>query len=114
MLRNDGIYKIYKIQHMYPKTKEWVYSIYGSPEIKPNEQGIRNTFTASGICWQETGEHGVYDLKDAKVGLKMAYDRYKEDVKEKHTLPGFKFRIVLVSIIQQTTPVDKIIVHKKN
>jgi hypothetical protein len=105
MLRNDGAYKIYVIQHLYPKTDEWAMSIYGSPEIRPNEPGIRNTFTASGICWQQTGINGVYDLEDAKLGLKMAIKHYKMDVEKKHSKPGYKFRIACISIIQQTTPI---------
>ncbi len=104
MIRTDGMFVFYKIQHQQPSDKKWVYSIYGTPEITPNGSGIRDTFTASGFCWQQTGEHGVYELKNAKKGLKLAYKMLEEDGKAKKTNIK-KLRLVQVSIMQKTIPI---------
>lgn len=102
MLRNDGSYHFYKIQHQ-QKDGEWVYSIYGTPEID-KESGLGDKFTASGYCWQQTGEHGVYDIKKAKIGLRVANKDMLRDVKN-HGHKKLKLRIVLVSVIQTTIPI---------
>lgn len=100
MLRKDGKYTIYKIQHwiepggMY-KDGRWAesdlnYFLKGVDKAKDEE--LRNQFNACGECWQETGEYGVYDSDTAIDMLKLVV---KYNV-------GLKFRVVQVKIHQQT------------
>ena len=95
MLRKDGIYTFYKIQH-FQSDGEWVYSDLGvicsrlDSRIEPYQ-----SFTSMGKCWQETGEHGCYGLATGLLFLKQI-SRLK---------PDFKFQLVKVQI-NQTTAVE--------
>lgn len=55
MLKTEGKFKIYRIEHKWMGRDNWVTSI-------ENEK----YFNASGICWQQTGVHGTYDIEEAK------------------------------------------------
>lgn len=90
MLRNDGKYTIFVIQHEQPekgKESTWVYSnldVFGYPE----------GFSASDDCWQKTGIHGTFDAEQAMEGL----SELRKKNKDKH-----RFRLALVRITQITT-----------
>lgn len=101
MVRYDGTYTIYKIQHQQISDGRWVYSIWGQP--KTNSKA-GDHFTASGNCWQQTGEHGVYDIRNGRVGLKRAIKEMQADQK-KDKRPFLKMRLVKVEITQKTIPV---------
>ena len=93
MLRKDGIYTFYKIQH-FQSDGEWVYSDLGvicsslDSRIEPYQ-----SFTSVGKCWQETGEHGCYGLATGLLFLKQISRLY----------PDFKFQLVKAQINQTTT-----------
>lgn len=109
MVRSDGTYKFYKIQHQWKEGGEWVFSAYGQPETnsKPKKgSGISDTFTASGYCWQETGEHGVFDLRNAKTGLKNARKLVARDFKNKVLDRPLNLRLVMVTITQKTDAIN--------
>ncbi len=89
MIRNDGLYTIYRIQHQEKKPKKWVFSSLDSFGAPPG-------FDACGDCWQETGEHGVFTIKEARKGLNWIR---KENKKER---PEIQFRLVQVIISQKT------------
>jgi len=105
MIRKDGNFKFYKIQHQQESDGEWVYSIYGTPETNSKSKPCPDTFTASGLCWQQTGEHGVYDIRNAKVGLKNAKKLVLRDCKEEKRKKPLKLRLVLVEVNQKTIAV---------
>lgn len=105
MLRNDGVYKIYRIQHQQRSNNEWVYSIYGSPDTNSKTTPCRDTFTASGLCWQKTGIHGVYDIRNARTGLKNARKNIFKDIKNGTQKTKLKLRLVCVELKQETIPV---------
>jgi len=93
MIRKDGIYTFYKIQHFQSDGK-WVYSDLGvicsslDSRIEPYQ-----SFTSVGKCWQETGEHGCYGLATGLLFLKQISRLY----------PDFKFQLVRAQINQTTT-----------
>lgn len=96
MLRNDGTYTIYKIQHQ-QSDKKWVFTNFDNIfEIKLSHKETFSepwrSFTACGKCWQETGEHGCYDSKTAILALVIITE---------HS-PKRKFRLVKVDITQKT------------
>ena len=102
MIRTDGKFKFYKIQHQQPSDKKWVFSIYGEPKVNSKT----DMFTASGQCWQYTGEHGVFDIRNARVGLKNAKKDVLRDVrKNPQRNQNLKLRIVLVEVEQKTIPI---------
>ena len=100
MLRKDGIFKFFKIQHQWRVGGDWNFSTYGE-YAETNSR--KDTFTASGKCWQETGEHGVYNIRNAKAGLKYTRKKALEDFKKGKLSRKLKFRIVRVEITQKTT-----------
>jgi hypothetical protein len=102
MLRKDGTFIIYKIQHQWDLGGEWFYSAY----VDYAETRSRtDKFSASGRCWQETGEHGVYKLSNAITGLKAARKAVAKDFKNKKLTRKIPLRIVKVTITQKTEPV---------
>lgn len=98
MLRDDGTYTIYKIQHQQSDEK-WVFTnldtIGGSPSHEETFSEPWLSFTACGKCWQETGEYGCYDLKTAILVL----------LKVLECSPKKKFRLAKVYITQKTEQV---------
>ena len=95
MIRNDGTYTIYQIQHQ-QSDKKWVFTNLDTLEKPFSREDIFSepwrSFTACGECWQETGEHGCYDLKTSILFLLNIIERS----------PKKKFRLVKVSITQKT------------
>lgn len=85
MLRTDGDYTIYVIEHLRQNDsiERWVRSI-------ENEY----YFGASGVCRQETGVHGTFDLEEAKRAFISIVNNCK--------LSDRKFRLVRVRIHQST------------
>jgi len=95
MLRNDGTYTIYEIQHQ-QNDKKWVFTNLDTLE-KPrsHEETFSEpwrSFTACGECWQETGEFGCYDMKTAILFLLNVIEH----------CPKRKFRLVKINITQKT------------
>jgi hypothetical protein len=93
MVRNDGNYVIYLIQHK-ERSGRWVRSI-------ENER----YFKASDECWQITGIHGTFDLEHAKKVYEHIINIEEE---------GNIYRIVKVTINQKTEDVDLISVSNDN
>lgn len=81
MLRKDGLFFVYVIQHQWQNKGEWVSSI-------ENEK----YFTPSNDCWQETGINGTFDLIQAKKTFK---DIISKPDKNR------KFRLILITLNQQ-------------
>jgi hypothetical protein len=88
MVRTDGKYQIYRIQHR-QTDGEWKYSSF-------DHFGTPAGMGASDACWQETGVLGTYDAETARKGLLWLRKRH----------PGATFRMVMVQIMQMTWPVD--------
>ncbi len=85
MLRRDGEYEIYRIQHG-TLNGGWVDSNldhFGEPK----------GFSADGACWQRTGVIGTFSVGEARDGLAW--------IREKN--PHVQFRLVLVKVGQKTT-----------
>ena len=80
MIRTEGKFSIYRIEHQWKGKSEWVSSI-------ENEQ----YFPASGNCWQQTGVHGTYDLEEAKEAFGKVVAQLDKNR---------KFRLVRVMIEQ--------------
>jgi len=110
MLRNDGLYKIYIIKHLYkddPK-HEWTHS-GDCTQFIPREimreshdelvyRGVFRHFTANGTCWQRTGVHGSFVEEDA-VKILDEISKWKS---------GHRFRVCKVIVDQITeTVVEK-------
>lgn len=109
MLRNDGFYTIYILQHRYNQLGKWTQSGSGFNMNVPTELrfskkastgwgGSREpfaSFTACGKCWQETGVQGTYDVDIAQKLLSIVAE-YN---------PGHAFRIAQVTISQQTNTI---------
>lgn len=103
MLRNDGKYEIYMIQHLaevgaFGHTKsEWHFSNFdhfGTPVCT----GVcaDKGFSASGDCWQETGIHGTFDMEIGLQGLRWIADKHR----------GIKFRLVKLTLTRQTETIS--------
>lgn len=97
MLRNDGTFIFYQIRAKYKNEErgkeEWFLHLdYYEPIIDKNEDN--DIFTASGKCWQITGQHGVFDLKYAKQGLKASL------LKQKRTpnMKGYKVKLAIFKV----------------
>lgn len=89
MIRVDGNFTIYKIQHW--SAGKWVSSSldhFGTPHILCASKG----FSACGDCWQQTGVHGTFDLHAASEGLAWMTQEW----------PDHWFRIAKVTISQLT------------
>jgi len=97
MIRTDGSYCIYTIQHDYHKDGKWVMSNLDTFGVPPYPAWKRtmpfpDCFNAVGRCWQETGIRGVYGIDVAIEGLKW--------IREKN--PNMLFRLAVVYIKQDT------------
>lgn len=103
MIRNDGDYKIYMIQHRYEKKGRWAGTgdvLFANVPAKFRFASIHPLahrspfvqFAASGECWQQTGTHGTFDRE---VAIKML------ELVAKYN-PEHSFRVVLVRISQKT------------
>jgi hypothetical protein len=99
MIRSDGEYTIYILQHKYVKPEdgtEWWNSGDGEQFCGGNgdyRAYPRRAFNANGMCWQETGIHGCFDFEMAQRMLTLVAT----------STPGRKFRICKVEISQKTT-----------
>lgn len=95
MLRKDGTYTFYRIQHFQKgeKDEKWVYSDLGffckNFDFKVDPY---RSFTAIGECWQEIGEYGCYDLSNSLQFLKQISE----------SCPNSQFRLVKIHITQAT------------
>lgn len=107
MIRIDGTFVIYKIQHLVPQAiglqEKWVGSSldhFGTPHVtgETRSKGIRkdwctkNGFSACGDCWQTTGVTGTFELNAASEALAWMCQKW----------PQSQFRIVKVTISQTT------------
>lgn len=103
MLRKDGDYVIYVLQHKFKKEGGWDHSGDGggfSLAIYENErrtgeqvsEHLREEFMASGDVWQETGIHGSYS-KIAAEEFMMAIARCNTE---------HSFRILKMTITQNS------------
>ena len=99
MLKQDGKYQIYIIQHQYNKEGNWCNSDIDTFEpnsLKRWKDGKELEpwchLSANGTCWQETGIHGTFDIDDAR---KMILLLKKHN--EQHN-----FRVVRVDIWQDS------------
>jgi hypothetical protein len=95
MLRNDGSFEIYILEHKTKDGKEWHGSGDGAYFCKGKctftDEPCRS-FTAGGRCWQVTGVHGTFEKK---IALKMLMLVACES-------PKRKFRIKRVTIHQKS------------
>lgn len=95
MLRKDGTYTLYRIQHLL-KIGEWAYSNFDffckGPDFSVRLEPYRS-FTAVGECWQEIGEYGSYALSTSLSFLKQISQAW----------PDYQFRLVKIEITQKTT-----------
>jgi hypothetical protein len=95
MLRQDGSFEIYILEHQTKDGKEWHGS--GDGEHFCNNKGTfrdepRRSFNALGRCWQVTGVHGCFEKKMAmKMVMLVACEN-----------PDRKFRIKRVTIHQES------------
>ena len=80
MIRTEGKFTIYRIEHQWDGKGKWASSI-------ENE----HYFNASGDCWQQTGVHGAYDLEEAKEAFGKVVAQLDKNR---------KFRLVCVTIEQ--------------
>ena len=96
-MRQDGTYTIYVIETMVPNYRdgEWF-------RASLDHFGYPPGFTASGQCWQETGEHGTYSLDEAIEGLTWIANRH----------PGDYFRVVQEVISKKTTEISTLTIPK--
>lgn len=84
MLRTDGAWVIYKIQHYYvDRRKDGIWN-----DSSLDHFGYPPGFTASSPCWQETGIYGTFDDLVARDGLHW--------IRKKHF--DNKFRIVKIIV----------------
>jgi len=86
MLRTEGKFTIYRIEHLWKDANQFV-----SPPRWVSSIENEEFFPASEKCWQETGVHGTYDLEEAK-------EVYEKLVAGQD--PNRKFRLVRVTISQ--------------
>jgi hypothetical protein len=90
MLKKDGDFIIYKIQHL--SNSEWHYSSFDHFFVKSDEY---HSFLASGECWQTTNIIGVFDVDIARIVRNQLAEKYKD----------YKFRVVKITISQKTEEV---------
>lgn len=102
MIRCDGVFVIYKIQHL-QADGVWTGSNldhFGTPHVtgKSSNKMARtgwsttNGFSACGDCWQQTGATGTFDLNAAAEALVWISEKW----------PDYQFRIAKVTISQLT------------
>jgi hypothetical protein len=106
MIRNDGDYTIYILQHrpLRSDKDEWHDSGDGASFCKgvgDFKESPRQDFNACGMCWQKTGVSGTYDYDIAHAFLLMVAKNN----------PGRTFRIAKLQIFQETTEVCQISIN---
>ncbi len=96
MLRRDGNYKFYCIQHLWERREEskWAFSGY----VEWAEQAIgdwkgASAFSACGEVWQSIGVHGTHDQSYALALCSWL----------SHNKPEHRFRVVLCQVTQKVT-----------
>jgi len=102
MLREDGNFIFLQIEAYCPTTDLWT-SIEDRYYLKRYELGEHS---ACGKCWQEIGEHGIYDLEYAK--------RFCNDLNKSLTNGEMKyavnnptkFRLVSCKVSQERIPME--------
>ena len=83
MVRNDGKWEIYRIQHKWNNKKnKWVYSIENEEFFKSSEE-----------CWQLTGINGTFNFDEAREAYGKVVSRLEKER---------KFRLVKLIITQKT------------
>jgi len=104
MLRNDGKYEIFIIEHQYEKEGKWSRTSFDGGFKMPDRHILKNgvwegkenepyeSFSASGQCWQETGEHGVFDTE---MAIKLYLILKKNN-------PEHNFRVVKKTVWQDS------------
>lgn len=90
MLRSDGKFEFYQIQHRISPYRRWVTS-------NLDHFGVPPGFEANSACWQKTGRHGTFDLGEGILGLDWIRKRNE----------GNTFRLVLMKVWQTTLPVPE-------
>lgn len=94
-LRSDGEFTFYVIQHKQSDGR-WVgssFDFFGTPE----------GFSASGVCWQQTGNHGTFDRDEGVRGLQWISERHK----------GKHFRLAEVYIKQASEVIADMFIRDK-
>jgi hypothetical protein len=99
LLRTDGTYTIYRIQHK-GRDGKWhgtSFDYFGTPP----------SFSAVNRCWQKTGVHGALSRSEAMLGLRWIrkHNRYDWSSGQMRRNTDTKFRLVMVEISQKTTPI---------
>ena len=102
MLRTDGLYGIYKIQHFQRGTDRFVgssFDYFGDACWKTGKHvamADKSCMCSNGRCWQITGVHGTFRAASARWILRW--------LRLKH--PTYEFRIVKVTVSQKTEPIN--------
>lgn len=96
LLRTDGEFTIYLLQHKYKKKGSWTDSSLDFFHLgQPAYEGLKRPFSASGECWQQTGVCGTYGRGEALAFCAAIAAKYTDH----------KFRIACVHVVQHTRPV---------
>jgi hypothetical protein len=103
MIRTDGTFTIYRIQHRTPGGR-WTFSNFDHFGHPPG-------FTASEPCWQQTGVMGTFDREVAVKALRWIQNpkrvvrrvEHWEEIEYRFGI-SHEFRLVVVEITQRTTP----------
>ena len=96
MLRRDGSYKFYRIQHLWRRDeiKEWVFSGFvDKAEHAIGDWKDTKAFSACGKVWQAIGEHGTESKTYALALCEWLTDNEKEQ----------RFRVVRCNVTQVVT-----------
>ena len=98
VLKTDGKYTIYALQHQWEPEKLWTY-IEGEflrdfSEEEFDRYPELNDFTVKGECWKRTGIYGTFNFDAAIEVLTRVVKKY----------PGLRHRIVKIEIDQKITP----------
>ena len=102
MLRTDGLYGIYMIQHFDRNAGKFVgssFDYFGDACWKTGKHvrmAQNSCMCVCGDCWQRTGVHGTFRIASARWILRW--------LRLKH--PTHEFRIVKVTVSQKTEPIN--------
>lgn len=100
MMRNDGLWTFFQIQHL-QTDGAWMQSsfdYFGTPPFNDGDVDRHLKFSASGDCWQQTGQHGTYDQEYAEMCLRA--------MQKKHTETTFRLVLQVVSQKTLALPLD--------
>ncbi len=103
MLRTDGEFVIYIVQHSYRCSSKWVTSeigvflfrnkaLDGRTKKKFKELNLKYEANGDGDCWQQTGQTGTFDQQVAIDLMHLAAEYNKEHA----------FRVVALHVTQTT------------